>query len=412
MRRWTISAGVIIVVAFAVRLAWLRAPHALQPDGVEYIQLARSLTTTGRYGMDGHTPSTFRPPLYPLLIAAVESATANWEPLLLGVQCLMGALTVGLTMTIARRFFSDRVALLAGAMLAVAPMTSQFAVLVLTETLFTFLVILAVFLWTSHRPISAGVAFGAAALTRASLLPYIFLVGVAGLFLVFLPGADRRAWRRIAAAALITIAPWVARNVVETGRWTVADAGWGVNLLVGTIDLRSGANRWPQIDAAIGADSGASSADTEKAALVHALEIIRTHPLHWLRVRARQWIWFFLDTGDYLPVPSNRITFRQALTERRPDTVLLKAGFTLGTAMFVCLAVYGAWTVRHRAAELSAIWTFPAYLAAAHLPMAIETRYGLPLVPFLAMFASVALVSATAFGLQSGAGGRVDIAPA
>jgi hypothetical protein len=54
-------------------------------------------------------------------------------------------------------------------------------------------VILAVFLWTSQRPIGAGVAFGAAALTRASLLRYIFLLGVAGLFLMFLPGPDRRA---------------------------------------------------------------------------------------------------------------------------------------------------------------------------------------------------------------------------
>ena len=104
-----------------------------------------------------------------------------------------------------------------------------------------------------------------------------------------LPGPDRRTCRLIAAAALLTIAPWVVRNAIETGRWTVADAGWGVNLLVGTIDLRSGANRWTQIDAVIGLDSGAGSAGAERAARQQALEIIGKNPVHWLGVRARQW---------------------------------------------------------------------------------------------------------------------------
>ena len=378
------------------------------------MQLARSLIATGRYSMDGRTPSTYRPPLYPLLIAATQSATSHWQPLLLGVQCLMGTLTVGLTMIVARRFFDERVALLAGAMLALAPMSGHFAALVLTETLFTFLVMLAVFLSTSQRPIGAGAAFGAAALTRASLLPYIFLIGAAGLLLRSLPGPDRRAWRHIAAAALVTIGPWAIRNVIETGRWTVADAGWGTNLLIGTIDLRSGANRWTQIKAAIGVGSEPGSAGAERAARQQALEIIRRNPIHWLGVRARQWVWLFLDTGDYLPVASNRITFRQAVTERRPDTILLKTSFAFGTTVLVCLAMYGAWTVRRRAIELSAIWSVPVYLAVAHLPMAVEPRYGLPLVPFLAIFASGALVSATALASQpdAGADGGLDIAPA
>ena len=128
-----------------IRIAWLSAPHALQPDSVEYMQLAHSLTTTGRYSLDGQTFSTSRPPLYPLLIAAAESVTARQETLILAIQCVLGALTVGLTMTVARRFFGERVALVAGMLLAVAPMTGYFAALMLTETLFTFLVLLGVF---------------------------------------------------------------------------------------------------------------------------------------------------------------------------------------------------------------------------------------------------------------------------
>jgi hypothetical protein len=75
--------------------------------------------------------------------------------------------------------------------------------------------VLAVFAWTAQRPAAAGV-------------------------------------RIIAVTALITIAPWAVRNAIATGGpWTIADAGWGTNLLIGTIDLQSGANRWMQIQSAL-----------------------------------------------------------------------------------------------------------------------------------------------------------------
>jgi hypothetical protein len=104
----------------------------------------------------------------------------------------------------------------------------------------------------------------------------------------------------------------------------------------------------------------------------------------------------FLDSGDYLPVSSNRITFGAALNRKRLDTLVLKAGFMLGTAAWFALAVYGAWIVRRRALELLPIWSFPVYLAVAHLPMAIEPRYGLPSVPFLTIFAAVAITAIVA----------------
>lgn len=393
-----VLAAAIVVAALVIRLAWLAAPHGLQPDGIEYIKLAHSLVTAGRYSLDGTTLSTYRPPLYPLVIAAAESVTRRWATLLLALQCVLGAITVGLTMAVGRRFFGARTALLAGTMLACAPMTARYTALVLTETLFTFLVMLGVFAWTAQRPVAAGLVFGAAVLTRASLVPYLVLLGLASLLPAW-PG--RRACAQIAVAALITIAPWAARNAVATGgRWTVADAGWGTNLLLGTIDLRSGSNRWMQIETVLAGHRSepgpgtprpmAESSGAEVAAARSALNAIRANPVHWVLVRARQWVWLFVDTGDYLPVTSNRVSFRQALSERRVDTLMLKAGFASGTALLTILGVYGAWTARHRAVELVPLWSFPAYLAAAHLPMFVEPRYGLPLVPFLTLFAAAA----------------------
>jgi hypothetical protein len=114
-----------------------------------------------------------------------------------------------------------------------------------------------------------------------------------------------------------------------------------------------------------------------------------------------------VDTGDYLPVASNRASFRQAIAEKRVDTLRLKAGFAAGTALLAILAVYGAWIVRRRLVELVPLWSFPVYLAAAHLPMFVEPRYGLPLVPFLTLFAAAAIASfwrAPAVASHPGAG--------
>jgi hypothetical protein len=58
-----------------------------------------------------------------------------------------------------------------------------------------------------------------------------------------------------------------------------------------------------------------------------------------------------------------------------------------------CLAVAGLWLQRRRLGQLLPLWSYPAYLLLAHMPVSVEERFGLPLVPFAMMFAGVALVA-------------------
>ncbi len=89
------------------------------------------------------------------------------------VQSLLGAATVALVYLIARDRFSRAVAVVASLGMALAPMTGYFTAVILTETLFTFLLTLAIFSWGREKRVLAGVAFGLAALTRPGLLPFI-----------------------------------------------------------------------------------------------------------------------------------------------------------------------------------------------------------------------------------------------
>jgi hypothetical protein len=75
---------------------------------------------------------------------------------------------------------------------------------------------------------------------------------------------------------------------------------------------------------------------------------IREHPISWLGIRLRQWPWLLIDTGDYLPVTANQLTFRQALAQRQVSTMALKAAFVGGNVLLIIFAAYGGWSLRER----------------------------------------------------------------
>jgi 4-amino-4-deoxy-L-arabinose transferase-like glycosyltransferase len=286
----------------------------------------------------------------------------------------------------------ERAGILASLGLALAPMTGRYAAVLLTETFFTALIVFSIWLWYQDRFVAAGISLGLATLTRGTTLPFIALLAVVAMCF---HGSKRRHLVFAVLASVLILTPWIVRNRIQVGRFTVADAGFGVNLLYGTIDLHSGSNRWSQLveatDSAPRESTQVPSVEGENMARRTALVRIRSHPLVWLKTRARQLPWLVLDTGDYLPVSANTVAFRSALTERRWSTIVLKLGFLFGNVALCALAIGGLWINREKLWKLAPLWIFPAFLIAAHLPMYVEPRYGLPLQPFLWIFAGASI---------------------
>lgn len=386
------------LLAFGVRALWLLRPSTDTGDSTEYGRLAFWLVTRHIFSEDGRAASSYRPPLYPAVIAAGDLLTHHPIAAVLVLQVMVGTITVALTYCIARALFGKTTAWLSGFLLALAPMTSRFSTVLLTETIFTCLVVLGMWTWIRSKTVVSGVALGLATLTRAFSLPYLIALlayGVAG------PrGASRKSALTVAIVGLLTVAPWALRNMEQVRRLTVADAGWGLNLFYGTIDLHRGSNRWSQLVAAHARLDGATSAPRsepqaaapsyagEQRAREVAVSWIRQHPVAWVGIRARQWPWLVLDTGDYLPVAANRTSFSGALAARQVSTIALKTLFIGGNALLLLLAAYGAMSLRGRLQETIPLWTFPVYVMTAHLPVYVEPRYGLPLVPFLVVLAA------------------------
>jgi hypothetical protein len=65
--------------------------------------------------------------------------------------------------------------------------------------------------------------------------------------------------------------------------------------------------------------------------------------------------------------------------------------FILGNIIVLVLAIYGMLIERRRFVSLSHLTLFPVFLALVHVPLWIESRYSLPMIPLLLIFSARAL---------------------
>ena len=308
----------------------------------------------------------------------------------------MGALTVTLVYLIAQRHFGRTVAVLAGIGMALAPMTGRFTAVILSETLFTFLLTLGVFFWAGKQYAWTGIVFGLAALTRVTLLPFLVLLPL--LTLMGPWRSYRRGYLMIAVLSFAVASIWIVRNAVVFHRFIpVAASGSGTNLLIGSMEISEAddvATRKAllrSVDTAAGPQSNEET-EFDRVRLRAALRRIADNPGHWLVVRAQQYPRLFIDSGSYL-FGSDGIAFRAAIREGRAGQVLVRTGFILGNLLIFLLALVGVVWERRRFVELSHLILFPIFLAAISLPLWIEPRYGLPMMPLVAILSAVGVTS-------------------
>ena len=395
---------VLTISALCVRLLWVFLRPWVAGDSGEYVTIARNIRFHHVFSLTADAwgpflPTAFRPPLYPALIALLWVNGSPPITLILVLQALMGAATVTLVYLSAHDRFDRKVALLAACFMIIAPMTGYFTATILTEDPFTFLFMLAVFWWGRGLATLSGVAFGLAALTRPMILPFLIMIPAISL----LP-ACRSAWRKhlliLLVAAAISSA-WMVRNALVFHRFIpIVAAGWGPNLLCGTIDTELlgikvwTGSEWAVLDVdkhpLLQVDSALSEPERDRILLNRGMQRIKEHPLHWIVVRAEQYPKLFLDSGDYV-LGSYNASIRDAVTRRQFGVLLVKFLFIAGNLVALALAGWGFYSVRRRWCGLVHLISFPLFLLVAQIPMWTEARYTIPIVPVIAIFASVGL---------------------
>jgi 4-amino-4-deoxy-L-arabinose transferase-like glycosyltransferase len=215
----------LLCLAFVLRLGvWLAAAsdpmsRYMVPDSYSYWALADQLLEFGRFG-DGRQAEIFRVPGYPLLLVPFVAMGAGPAVVCL-FQVLLDTATCLLVWRLGCRAFGARAGLGALLFQAVSVVSIVYACRLLSETVFTFTLVLVLNLVfdLTCRPqavgagksrIAAGLVgmlLGAMAYLRAVALP----LSILPLFLLW----HKRGWRHALLAGLVlitTIAPWVIRN--------------------------------------------------------------------------------------------------------------------------------------------------------------------------------------------------------
>lgn len=235
-RTFTLALAAILVLALAVRVSAAVRYNTIVPqaDALDYDRHAISIAGGEGYPealevTGGPGPSAFRPPLYPFVLAAVYELSGvsdpaeRWQYGRLA-QALVGAAIVALIVLVALQLWGRLEALIAAAIAAAYPPLIHAGTSLLTEPLFTALLLGGVAALLHHRLADprarwlalAGACAGLATLTRGNGLVVVAVLALGAWTLK--PRLSLRSLAApavVVATAILVVAPWTIRNAFE-----------------------------------------------------------------------------------------------------------------------------------------------------------------------------------------------------
>jgi 4-amino-4-deoxy-L-arabinose transferase-like glycosyltransferase len=282
--------ALLTLAALVVRLAFVLLEPATHPVGDErtWTDWALNLCSPRVHYSPLRIHLIFYPPVYPYFLALFYGVAGTFEAAR-WAQAALGALLVPAVGQAGARAFSARAGLLAAAVTALYPELIWFSAHFWSETIFMVL------LWWGierllaadaaeglSRAVAAGVLWGAAVLTRETVLYFVPLAAV------WLATRRRtRAGARAAAflvAAVLVVAPWTFRNWLEFHALIPVSTAGGQNLFQG--------------NALIPRDTTYEMVDAVQGRVAQYHYALR---MGWQAIRDRQPAWIFEKLRDEMP---------------------------------------------------------------------------------------------------------------
>lgn len=454
----------ILLAALAARLVVLFLVHSRTPtaftwvDSADFIGPARSLLELGVYAPSPERAGEaeiVRTPGYPLLIAATFALAGEDPRALSAAGALLATATALVLLAGMGRFFGARAAALGAALLCLDAGSFGRSLDLLSETLFSFLLVIGLLALCravdgqEARPFPAavaGLAIGAAVLVRP-ILVYFPAVAAAGLFVSMgrSPGAVRRLAPVAAflAPVVLLAGGWVVRNGLATGAFVVTPVaghqllhrraasvvarveGTSLSQAQEALGIREAFFRWrgPTSEAAIFGPGRYSDSFPETARLsaaeldriwkAKAFRVFREHPVLTLRMLAEgaamllfspppailsvNW-GLFQPSGELVRVWMDQ-EVRQVAVRLRAESPAVFALSVLSVVQllaFYGLAVAGALACRRSVpvAVHAVLLGALAYLVATSSGTdAMDDRFRVPLMPVVCLYAGAGLAA-------------------
>lgn len=414
---WLPLAGVA-VLALVLRLVYLSelagSPllSGLMGDSRQYDAWAQQIAGGQWMG----TEVFYQTPLYPYWMAVIFSVAGHSLDVVRGVQAVLGAASCVLLGLAGRRFFSERVGLVAALLLAVYPPAFFFDGLIQKSSLDILLVtavlaLVAEFAARRHWAWLAALGAAAALLTlNRENARILYLVIGAWLWFGFrdVPARRRLAWGAVViAATLAVLLPVGLRNYRVGGEFLISTSQLGPNFYIGNNPTASGSYEplapergdamYEREDATRIASTAAgrplSPSQVSDYWLDRALDYIRSQPLDWVGLLGRK-LFYTLNAAE---LPDT-----ESIEAYAEYSGLLRILLWLNFGVALPLAVLGAWLHRADWKRLWVLYGVFVGLVVAVAAFYVVARYRHPIVPVVLLFAAAGLSGLTRLRQQRG----------
>ncbi|MBN4062056.1 glycosyltransferase family 39 protein [Bacteroidales bacterium AH-315-I05] len=428
----------VFAIAFLLRTIWFIVVFIKNPEGFflydswGYLRLAENIYEHGIFSqgtVESGTliPDLQRTPLYPLFLL-LSSYLYLGAYGVIALQLILSSVSCCIVAFLAKTIFgNEKIGLLAGILLALDFPSIYFANTILTETLFTFLFLLAIsdFVFFIKRQknkylLGCGIWLGLGILCRpaAAYFPVLLI-----LILLMLKPVKNNAVSIVTliATTLLVVSPWLARNYFVFGSSILSNVG-EINLLFHTTaSIRSieESKSMFEIEAEYRKISEEQynwhkPEDAIRFAEFSRKETIRViseYPARFTKNYAGSFMFFFIKPlrsyidqqlglqHGYDPIAS--------LTDERYSS-LIKKTLDKSSLLTVCIVAYqsvhlllllGVSTlliIRNFREKNKWIWLFGAiilYFAALSSITEVDARMRVPVVPYLAILAAIGLAN-------------------
>jgi 4-amino-4-deoxy-L-arabinose transferase-like glycosyltransferase len=385
-------------LAFFLRIVWiLLIPTELYADWRWYDKLAYHMSQVWRYEING-VPTAYWPIGYPLFLAIIYWIFGHNYFVVEFINVLLSLCICLLTYCIAKRVVSlpsSRLTLLA---LAIFPSQIFFTSVLASEIVFTVLLLLSIhfllkqdFHSKIYLPLITGILLGLMILVRAVAL----FLPVIVVFFYFKSrersGLILRNTVLTIMIAFLTLFPWMLRNKLALGSFTVATSG-GINLYIGNSPISSGSWVW-QKENPFKALSASNEVENDRLGYKLATQFILQDPLGFVIRGIKKEIYLFVTDNAAitkeldLAAQSKRIDRFVVFGVVGQVYYLLILLFSVGG---VILFLKGRWEKKPGFYLLCGILIY--WMAICFIFFGVD-RFHFPLVPVLSIFACGFLVS-------------------
>jgi hypothetical protein len=402
----------MFAAALVLRLAyaWIVHGPAARPssDSVTYDQIAWNLARGLGFqlsGADATYPTAFVPPALPWAVSLLYRAVGHSFFAAVVLMCVFGALVPPLLRQLGRSMFGPAVGNWAGWLAVVHPLMVFFSGYVMTESLFSvtlLLALLASVAWIkvprAGRAFWSGALWGAAALTRPTALPLTLVVALWAwkpLGLALASGERRRQIALLLLGMVLCVAPWTLRNAASVHAFVPLTTGGGRSLLDANNPVvwdddarRGGAIAVLTTEPWATRFRGLSEVELDRRAGREAMAFLRARVADWPRNAwakfARYWRWTALtpSTGTWASAQAGLANRLQRLDPLLPWSIL-----------FFPLAAWGlARTLRgtRRHFQLLPLWVVTASTLGALVYWG-ALRLRVPFEPLLTLYAAAGI---------------------